>query len=92
MVHLKEFQWEDKFYLSVVDMEDALAELGSSFLVYCPLRRPKATHVSTIELSSFAQWISILVEKGADDDSDVYYLWSVHRRKPSLVTEFPMLD
>jgi len=43
MVHLKEFQWDGRLYLSVVDSKDASLELESSFLIYRPLPRPKAT-------------------------------------------------
>jgi len=71
MVNLKEFQWDDRLYLSVVDMEDALAKSWSSFLIRRPLRRPKAMQVPTTESSSFAQQLSIWVEKGADDGSKV---------------------
>jgi len=47
--------------------------------------------VPTIELSSFAQRISIEVEKSADDGSEVCYLQSVFHDRSSLVTEFFML-
>ena len=78
--------------MSVVDVEDALAESGSSFLVHCSLPRPKAVHVPTIEPSSFAQRFSIRVERGDDDGSEACYLQTVCYDKSSLIFEFFMLE
>ena len=89
MAYFKEFQWGDVLYLSTVDAEDASAE--SSFLIHHSLRRPKATQVPTIGPSSFAQWISIQVERGADNGSKACYLQSVYHDRSSLITEFFML-
>ena len=54
MVCFKEFQRGDRPYLSIVDAGDAPTESGSSFLIHCSLRKPKAAQVLTIEPSSFA--------------------------------------
>ena len=74
MVCFKGFPWDTGLYLSMVDTVDALAESGSSFLVHRSLRRPKATKLQTIELSSFAQRFSIRVERGVDDGFKACYL------------------
>ena len=87
MVHLKEFQRDGKFFLSVVD-KDNKPQSGSSFRVHRSLRRPKT---KAIELSSFPPKFSIQVKKGANDDSVWYFLQSVYHDKLSLLTEFPML-
>ena len=62
MVCFKGFQGDGGLYFSVIDTEDPPAELGSSFLVYHSLRRPKTTQVPTIESSSFR---AILHSSGA---------------------------
>ena len=89
MVYFKGFQRDGGLYLSVVDVEDALAESGSLFLftVLC-VRRPKAAQVPTIKLSSFAQRFSIRVERGADDCSEARYLQSVYHDSSNLITKF----
>ena len=74
MTYFKEFQQGGRFYLSVADTKEAPTKSGSFFLIYYYLCRPKAMQMPTIEPSSFAKWISIQVEKGADDDIEMYYL------------------
>jgi len=88
MVCFKGLQQDGGLYFSVVDVEDALAELGSSFLVHHSLHKPKAAQVPTIEPSSFAHRFSIRVERGADDGSEAYYSQSVCHDMSSLIPEF----
>jgi len=74
MVHLKEFQQDDRLYLYVVNMKGTKSELGSSFLVRRPLCRPKTNQVPTFEPFAFSRQFSIRVEKDAKDGSITYYL------------------
>jgi len=43
MMPLKEFQQDVKLYLSIIDTNDDKHDSGSSFIVYLPLHRPKAS-------------------------------------------------
>ena len=65
MVCFKGLQQDGGLYLSIVDMEDALAESVRLFL------SPFFAQVPTIKLSSFAQRFFIRVERTADDGSEV---------------------
>jgi len=79
-------------YLSMVDTKDALAEFGSSFLIQHSLHRPKAMYVLTIKSFSFAQHISIWVEKDANNGSKACHLQSAYHDRSSLITDFFMLE
>ena len=91
MVCFKGFQRDGGLYLSIVDAEDASAELGSSFRVHRSLCRTKAAQVPTIEPSSFARRFSTRVERGADLGSKACYLQSVQHDRSSLIAEFFIL-
>jgi len=91
MVHFKEFQPDDKLFLSVVDKEDDKPQSGSCFLVCCSLRRPKENQTPAIEPSSFPLMFSIRVKKGVEDDLARYFLQSMYHDKSSLLIKFPML-
>ena len=88
MVCFKGFQWDDGLHLSVADTEDAPAASGSSCLVPCSLRRTKVVaQVWPIKPSSFAQQLSIRVERGANDGSEV----CLYPDRSNLIIEFFML-
>jgi len=57
MVHFKKFQQDDKLFHSIVDKKKA--QLGTSVLIYCSLRRPKASRVCTIEKLLFSSKLSV---------------------------------
>ena len=91
MVHLKEFQRDDRLLLSVVDKEDDNPRSGSCFRIYHSLRKPKANQTPVIEPSSFPSKFSVRMEKGAEDGSVGYFLQSTYHDKSSLLTKFPVL-
>jgi len=88
IVYFKEFQRRGRLLLFVVDPQDGLTKLVSSFLIHSSLSRTKAVQVPTIEPFSFAQLISVRVVRGADDGSEACYLQSVYNDRSSLTTKF----
>jgi len=81
MVHLKEFQRDGKFLLSIVDKEDDKPQSGSCFQIYRSLRRSRVNQAPAIEPSSFPSKFSIRVEKGAEDGSVGYFLQNILSRQ-----------